>query len=393
MAQAWVGIDIGKEFHWAVVVDEGGEELLSRRVENEEADIRLLLSEVDKLGRESLWAVDMAQGPVALLAVLLREAERDVLYVPGLVVNRSRVALAGESKTDRKDARVIAENARLRRDLERLRPRDENVAALGLLVSHRRDLVADRVRLIARLRETLTAIFPGLERALDFRTHGPLELVKRYATPQRLRRSGRNRIAAHLRGLGVRKAEELAEKALEAAQGQSVRLPGQEVGAALVGDMASELLRVNQRLAAVDQEISAHFFANPQARIIASLPGMGPRLGAEFLVAVGDLSYFAGPDKLAAYAGLAPVAQDSGKRQGRLRRAHGGNRQLKNVLYLSAFASLRHPSSREFYDRKRAEGKKHRQALIALARRRVNVLFAMLRNGTLFSEAQTSLTN
>ena len=63
----------------------------------------------------------------------------------------------------------------------------------------------------------------------------------------------------------------------------------------------------------------------------------------------------------------------------------GGNKTLKKVFYQSAFASPRgSPQSRAFYDRNRAEGKKHTQALIALARRRVNVLWAMLRDGTTF---------
>ena len=62
----------------------------------------------------------------------------------------------------------------------------------------------------------------------------------------------------------------------------------------------------------------------------------------------------------------------------------GGNKTLKRVFYLSAFASLSTPASREFYYRKRGEGKKHHQAVIALARRRVNVLWAMLRDGSRF---------
>jgi nucleotide-binding universal stress UspA family protein len=76
-------------------------------------------------------------------------------------------------------------------------------------------------------------------------------------------------------------------------------------------------------------------------------------------------------------------ATDSGKRVGNHRRMRGGNKNLKRVFYQSAFASLRaSQESRVFYDRKRAEGKRHTQALIALARRRVNVLWAMLRDGT-----------
>ena len=114
---------------------------------------------------------------------------------------------------------------------------------------------------------------------------------------------------------------------------------------------------------------------------------MGPILGAEFLVCVGDILAFESADRLAAYAGLVPAARDSGKRVGNRRRMRGGNKTLKRVFYHSAFASLRSaPESRAFYDRKRAEGKGHTQALVALARRRVNVVWAMLRDGTEFEE-------
>ena len=63
-----------------------------------------------------------------------------------------------------------------------------------------------------------------------------------------------------------------------------------------------------------------------------------------------------------------------------LRRPTGGNKGLKRVFYQSAFCSLSHPDSRAFYDRKRREGKRHHQAVLALARRRINVLWAMLNN-------------
>ncbi len=112
---------------------------------------------------------------------------------------------------------------------------------------------------------------------------------------------------------------------------------------------------------------------------------MGLILGAEFLVAVGDIRAFESADRLAAYVGLVPAARDSGKRVGNNKRMRGGTKVLKRVFYQSAFASLRSaPESRAFYDRKRTEGKRHTQALIALARRRVNVLWAMLRDGTTF---------
>ena len=117
------------------------------------------------------------------------------------------------------------------------------------------------------------------------------------------------------------------------------------------------------------------FFARPEARILTSLPGMGPILGAEFPLAVGDLCAFSSADRLAAYAGLVPAACDSGKRVGKHRRMRGGNKTLKRVFYQSAFASLRGSAeSRAFYERKRAEVKRQTQALMAMARRRVTTL-------------------
>ena len=100
---------------------------------------------------------------------------------------------------------------------------------------------------------------------------------------------------------------------------------------------------------------------------------------------MGEICAVSSADRLAAYAGLVPAARDSGKRVGNHRRMPEGSKTLKRVVYQSAFASLQNaPESRTFYDRKRAEGKRHTQALIALARRRVNVLWAMLRDGTTF---------
>src|SRR3546814_5196539 len=66
------------------------------------------------------------------------------------------------------------------------------------------------------------------------------------------------------------------------------------------------------------------------------------------------------------------------------RRPVGGNKALKQAFYRAAFCALAEPQSRAFYDRKRAQGKKHEQAVIALARRRINVLWAMLHNRTRF---------
>jgi transposase len=385
MDRAWVGIDAGKEFHWVHVMDASGTQLLSRRVENDEADLLGLIDEILTLAEDLVWAVDQPGGGAALLLALLWERDQRVRYVPGLTVDRARDTYRGESKTDARDARVIADQARMRPDLGALEPGEAELAELELLLARRRDLVTDRSRTIARLRETLLSLFPALERALELNRRGPLTLLTHYQTPAQLRRAGQKRVAAYLSNRSVKGADALARKAITAARSQSVTLPAETIAARIVVELATEVLALKDRIESIDEELEKRFFARPEATILASLPGMGPILGAEFLVAVGDLRAFNDADQLAAYAGLVPAAHDSGKRVANHRRMRGGNKVLKRVFYQSAFASLRSlPQSRAFYDRKRAEGKRHTQALIALARRRVNVLWAMLRDGTTF---------
>lgn len=381
----WVGVDAGKEFHWACVLDASGGEILSRKVHNDEADILSLIDETLSLAQSITWAVDQPGGGAALMLALLWGREQRVLYVPGLMVDRSRDAYRGEGKTDAKDARVIADQARMRSGLTELAPEEGALAELELLLSRRRDLVADKTRAVTRLRETLLALFPALERTLDLNNKGPLTLVARYQTPSAIRRAGRRRISAYLGRRSVKGAGALAEKALAAAHSQRAALPAEEVASSIVSELAGGALSLKERVRTLDAELGRRFFERPEAKIVASLPGMGPILGAELLVETGDLAAFDSADSLAAYAGLVPVAHDSGKRVGNHRRGRGGNKVLKRVFCQSAFASLRaSPRSRDFYDRKRREGERHTQALIALARRRVNVLWAMLRDGTTF---------
>jgi transposase len=153
--------------------------------------------------------------------------------------------------------------------------------------------------------------------------------------------------------------------------------------AKLIRELATEALATRARLLTLDAELKHLLARHPEAALIQSLPGMGATLTAELIAEAGNLSRFRSADALAAAAGIAPVLRQSGKTRF-LRRPAGGNKGLKRVFYQAAFCSLGHSDSRAFYDRKRREGKRHHQAVIALARRRVNVLWAILQSRTPF---------
>ncbi len=118
------------------------------------------------------------------------------------------------------------------------------------------------------------------------------------------------------------------------------------------------------------------------------MPGVGVRTAARLLTEVTTKA-FPTAGHLAAYAGLAPVTRRSGSSIRGEHPSKRGNKTLKRTMFLSAFAALPDPESRAYYDHKRNQGKRHNQALIALARRRSDVFYAMLRDGTLYEGRTT----
>jgi transposase len=323
---------------------------------------------------------------------MLAEAGFPLVHVPGLAVNRARQGtVGGENKSDPRDARTIADQLRTRADLRPVEAATEIDLEIRLLVGRRRDLVQGQTQRIARLRDLLVGIFPGLEAELDLTTKGPLHLLTRYVTPAELREAGRKRLIRHLQAAGgLPKVEDLADRALATAAEQTIAVPAERMTARLIRELAAEALASRTRLIELDREMEALLERHPDAALIRSLPGMGATLTAEFIAEAGNLSRFRSADALASAAGMAPILKQSGRTRF-LRRPSGGNKGLKRVFYQSAFCSLGHHDSRAFYARKRREGKRHHQAVIALARRRVNVLWAIVHSRTPFqTELKTS---
>ncbi|WP_067431535.1 IS110 family RNA-guided transposase [Nocardioides jensenii] len=386
-SQGWAGVDVGKGHHWVCLIDEAGETLWSSKVYNDETAILEAISAINTRADQVIWAVDVTGTMSGLLLALLAAHDQSVKYVPGRIVNRMSETYRGEAKTDARDAYVIAESVRQRGDLTAVEVSATLVAELRLLVTHRTDLVADRVRMVNRLRDVLSGYFPALERAFDYaHSRGALVLLSGYQTPAAIRRIGQSRLQAWLVKRKVRSAAQIAAGAVGAATAQHTVVPGQDVAATIVADLATQLLALDERLKDLDARVTDTFRAHPQAEIIESLPGMGPILGAELIAAAGDLNGYANAGCLASAAGLVPVPRDSGRRTGNMHRPMRYSRKLRRVFYLSANAAMmREGPNRDYYLKKRSEGDKHVQALICLARRRVDVLWALLRDNRVFT--------
>jgi len=281
-----------------------------------------------------------------------------------------------------------------------LRPVDvgeEALAELTVLVGFDDDLAAEATRLTNRIRGLLTQVHPALERVLGPKVgqKATLALLAKFGGPEGFKQAGKRRLLTVARKANPRGAEELVEAIWIALGEQTVVVPGMKAADQVLPKLAASLTdTLDQRAqiaAQVEEVLDAHLphslsTGTPLlAGVLTSMPGVGVRSAARILLEVGDGSTFPTSGHLAAYAGLAPVTRRSGTSIKGEFPARSGNKHLKRAFFLSAFAALRaDPISRAYYDKKRAQGKKHNAALICLARRRCDVLHAMLRNGAYY---------
>lgn len=378
----YCGVDVGKSDHHACALDRDGNRLYDRPLPNDETALVEVLTGLAVHGRV-LVVVDQPAAIGALVIAVARSLGIDVAYLPGLAMRRIADLYPGEGKTDARDAFVIADAARtMPHTLRRVGTEDETLAGLAVLAGYDDDLAAQSTRLTNRLHEALLHIHPALERLLGkhFDRGGVLELLTVAPTPATLRELGAQTMAEVMRARSPRLAKTLPAKILTALDAQTVVVPGTTDFGRVIAGVAAQLRDIHLERANLAADLEARLEAHPLAAVLTSMPGVGFRTALKILTIVGDGSAFPTAGHLAAYAGLAPVTRRSGSSIKGETRSQRGNHALKSALFLSAFASLGDPTSRAYYDRKRAQGKRHNAALICLARRRVDVLFAMLRD-------------
>ena len=225
-----------------------------------------------------MWATDSNSGGAALFISLLADQGQGVLYIPGRIVHHAAATYRGDGKTDAKDARIIADRARMRTDLQPVRTGDQISVDLQLLMARRTDLICDRVRAINRLRATLLGYFPALEVAFDFsKSNAALVLLSTYQTPAALRRMGESRLTTWLKNRGCRNSVTVAQRVLVAVHAQVSTLAIERVGAQLVARLAEVITTLDEELAALDALITARFNEHADAELLLSADSDGFR--------------------------------------------------------------------------------------------------------------------
>ena len=383
------GVDVGKSDHHACALSTTGKRLYDKPLPNDETALRRVFTTLARHGR-TLVVVDQPAAIGALTIAVARDMGIDVGYLPGLAMRRIADLYPGQAKTDARDAFIIADAARtMPHTLRRVGTDEETLAGLGVLTGYDDDLAAQSVRLANRLRDALLHVHPALERVLGPHTDrgGVLDLLTTAPTPQALTELGETGITEVMRAGSPRLANTLPARILAALSQQTVIVPGTTDFGRVIAGVARQLRDVHRERNQLATDLETRLADHPLAQVLTSMPGIGVRTCLKILTIIGDGSAFPTPGHLASYAGLAPVTRQSGSSIKGETHTRRGHHALKSALFLSAFASLAHPPSRAYYDRKRAAGKKHNAALICLARRRLDVIHAMLRTNKPYQAA------
>jgi transposase len=373
------GIDWASEEHALCVVDESGRSLAGEMHSHEEAGIEGLIARMRALGVCRV-AIERPDG---LLVDRLLEAGFTVLPIhPNkLKATRPRYEAAG-GKSDGFDAFVLAELARTDSHRHRaLRPDSDETKALRALTRTREDLVGARVRLANELRAQLDAFWPGAARVFaDVDSPIALAFLERYPAPEDARGLGEKRLEGFLARNGYcgrRSAAELLERLRSAPAGRAGAMEAEARRGAVLGLVAA-LAPIVVQIRELTSQIAGAVRAHPDGQVFLPL-FKDPKsviTAARLVAEIGDdRGRYPTQEALAADAGMAPVARESGKRKVAGFRWACDKRLRDAVACLANSTRHTHPWARKVYLDARARGLEHPHAIRVLGRAWLRVLW------------------
>lgn len=388
----YAGIDWADTKHDVVVLDEAGVQVASKRVPHTQAGLsdltRFLEGIAGPTQKEQLACI--IETNRGLLITTLLEAGFLVFPVNPKTVDRRRVASG--AKTDLIDAYLLAKLGRSDlADLRKLQPDSQLIQELKGLTRDQEQLIQMQTRLVNQLTACLKAYYPvALSLFSKLHQRSTLRFLQAYPTPREAMAASQTQLTSVLKQASHPKAEQVAAKLF--ATLHQPQLLGDPITtrtkSRLMLALVGQLLPLLEQIAAYAKEIEALFLTHADSPTFASLPGAGKRLAPRLLAELGDdRTRYASRTSVQALAGTAPVLFQSGNYT-KAHKRHACLKPLRNALYQVAWQSTQtEPWAKDYYRRKRAEGKSHSVALRALSNVWVRILYALWMNHTCYERA------
>ena len=389
--RGFLGIDVSKETFDACCIPSHGERLFN------------LSASMDRKGFEELIkqlsALSIPQEPVLvgmestacyhinLYSFLVSLGYSVMVINPLLISNFVKLQLR-KTKTDKKDAYVIAQFLLLNQDSLSQTILSSDISDLRDLSRQRESLVDQMSSIKSEIKRLLTITFPELEHISGIFTKSMLRLLCHYPSAGSIKQAKRSKIAKILiPGSYGKQTDESVERIVKAAQvSVGTSSATKEI---ILRQKVSLLIQLEEHL----RELTDILIELCQGKIqgdmdiLTSMKGIGEKTAVNFLIEIGgDIKQFESHKKVIAMAGLDPALYQSGKidRKGRISKR--GNRHLRRVIWLMTTKVIQfNERFKQSYLKRIKDGLPYKKAVLATAHKLIRVMFAMLTNKTLFN--------
>lgn len=323
---------------------------------------------------------------VNLFSYLVSEGYKVILINPLLISNYVKMQLR-KTKTDKKDAVVIAQFLLANRDTLSQRATPSLVSDLRDLSRQRENLVDEMTTLKIEVKQLLNITFPELEHMADIFTKSILKLLQQYPSAFVLRDANFDQLSqALITDSYGRKREAFAKTLINAARFSiGTRSPAKEMilkqKIALLLHLEDALQEVTGMLLEMSRKLM-----DKDINIMTSIKGIGDKSAVNFLIEMGgDINQFERSGKIIAMAGLDPAVYQSGKHEGKGRITKRGNRHLRRIIWMMTVRVIHYSDAfKVYYLKRRKEGLPYKKAVLATAHKLIRVIYAMLTQRTTF---------
>lgn len=309
-----------------------------------------------------------------------------LLNVNNLKLCRFKEIFSSPAKTDAIDARKIALLARMqdvlspsREVLQEVRDVPQEHQILKRLSRRRRQLVDEKVVVLNRMQVDLQAVSPGLAEMVEYKDGVAfLNLLTCRSNLEDLSRLDKKELLS-IGGIGEAFAGRVIKWQKKAYFSREVAY----VGPMIIED-AKRIIEIKRSINELEEKIEDILKSSKLAETIGSIPGFGAVCTAELVAEIGTMERFSSERSLALYLGMAPLDKSSGKCQG-TRTPTQINKRGKAAMMTAVAHNIRKvEESKRYYQKKRDEGESHNQAVRALGRHMIRVIWSMTKRNEVY---------
>jgi transposase len=380
------GIDVGSERHHVIIMNDKEEILYDREVAQKFSDFHKAIEEFREIEAKEKVTIEFAMegknGYGSPFDRLLIENRFRLYNVDNLKLRRFKDVFGAEWRNDRRDAKMIAKMLKLREHVDKGKEKafievtkmPSVNEKLKVLSRYQQSLINEKTRMQNRLRKRIQEVCPDVLEFGNTDSKKLLRLLIKYPDFSKYKKLTMEALLK-IKTIGKKKASLMLDGLRDIQCVEEMA----EVYKTIISSSAKRILELKEEIEILDSNLEDLGEKSTEVQRLISMSGVATKLSSRLVGEIGYINRFEREDQLAVYCGIACIDDDSGKSQ-KTRVVYKANRRCKATMIEIAGCTIRYvPESKAYYEKKRAEGKKHNHALRCLARQLIKVIFKLLK--------------